>query len=106
MNSGNSHHRNALPCNTVSQNPMGQRAMHEGGFRKNVLRNLLLKAGEIVSSIVTEIKGRHFELVQGQGLEHRFEKYLVSPAAPSIDVDQLKFFWTRCVAQDARFQQP
>jgi hypothetical protein len=69
------------------QNPMGQRAMHEGGFRKNVLRNLLLKAGEIVSSIVTEIKGRHFELVQGQGLEHRFEKYLVSPAAPPIDVD-------------------
>jgi hypothetical protein len=63
--------------------------MHEGGFRKNVLRNLLLKAGEIVSSIVTEIKGRHFELVQGQGLEHRFENYRVSPAAPSIDVDQL-----------------
>ncbi len=56
--------------------------MHEGGFRKNVLRNLLLKAGEIVLSIVTE-------LVEGQGLEHRFEKYLVSPAAPSIDVDQL-----------------
>ena len=84
MNSGNSHHGNALPCNTVSQ-----RAMNEGGFRKNVLRNLLLKAGEIVSSIVTEIKGRRFELVQGQGLEHRFEKYLVSPAAPSIDVDQL-----------------
>jgi hypothetical protein len=53
MNSGNSHHGNALPCNTVSQNPMGPRAMHEGGFRKNVLRNLLLKAGEIVSSIVT-----------------------------------------------------
>ena len=89
MNSGNSHHGNALPCNTVSQNPMGQRAMNEGGFRKNVLRNLLLKAGEIVSSIVTEIKGRHFELVQGQGLEHRFEKCLVSPVAPSIDVDQL-----------------
>ncbi len=89
MNSGNSHHGNVLPCNTVSQNPMGQRAMHEGGFRENVLRNLLLKAGEIVSSIVTEIKGRHFELVHGQGLEHRFEKYLVSPAAPSIDVDQL-----------------
>jgi hypothetical protein len=52
--------------------------MHVGGFRKNVLRNLLLKAAEIVSSIVTEIKGRHFELVQGQGLEHRFEKYPVS----------------------------
>jgi len=68
---------------------MGQRAMHEGGFRKKVLRNLLLKAGEIVSSIVTEIKGRRFELVQGQGLEHRFEKYLVGPAAPSLDVDQL-----------------
>jgi hypothetical protein len=76
MNSGNSHHGNAPPCNTVSQNPMGQRAIHEGGFRKNVLRNLLLKAGEIVSSIVTGIKGRHFEL---QGLEHRFEKYLDSP---------------------------
>ena len=81
MYSGNSHHGNALPCNTVSQ-----RAMNEGGFRKNVLRNLLLKAGEIVSSIVTKIKGRHFEL---QGLEPRFEKYLDSPAAPSIDVDQL-----------------
>ena len=109
MNSGNSHHGNALPCNTVSQNPMGQRAMHEGGFRKTVLRNLLLKAGEIVSSIVTEIKGRHFELVQGQGLEHRFEKYLVSrpdTRRRSIDlVIQLKLFWTRCVAQDARFQQ-
>src|ERR1700752_2931045 len=89
MNSGNSHYGNALPCNTVGQHPMGQRAVHEGGFRKNVLRNLLLKAGEIVSSIVTEIKGRHFELVQGQGLELRFEKYLVSPAALSIDIDQL-----------------
>ena len=89
MNSGNSHHGNALHRNALSQSPMGQRATHEGGFRKNVLRNLLLKAGEIVSSIVTEIKGRHFELVQGQRLEHRFEKYLVSPAAPSIDVDQL-----------------
>ena len=88
---------------------MGQRAMNEGGFRKNVLGNLLLKAGEIVSSIVTEIKGRHFELVQGQGLEHRFEKYLVSrpdTRRRSIDlVIQLKLFWTRCVAQDARFQQ-
>ena len=111
MNSGNSHHGNALPCNTVSQHPMGQRAMHEGGFRKNVLRNLLLMAGEIVSSIVTEIKGRHFELVQGQGLEHRFEKYLCQSRRPvnrrrSIDlVIQLKLFWTRCVAQDARFQQ-
>jgi hypothetical protein len=63
--------------------------MLEGGFRRNVLRNPLLRAGEIISSIVTEIKGRHFELVQGQGWEHRFEKYLVSPAAPSIDVDQL-----------------
>jgi hypothetical protein len=66
MNSGNSQHGNALPRNTVSQSPMGQRAMHEGGFRKKVLRNLLLKAGEIVSSIVTEIKGRHFKLVQAK----------------------------------------
>jgi anti-sigma regulatory factor (Ser/Thr protein kinase) len=65
MNSGNSHRRNALPCNTVSQSPMGQ------------------------STIVPEIKGWHFALVQGQGLEHRFETYLVSPAAPLIDVDQL-----------------
>ena len=89
MNSGNSRHGNALPCNTVSQNPMGQRAMNEGGFRKSVLRNLLLKAGEIVSSIVTDVKVRHFELVQGQRLEHGSEKYLAGPAAPSIDVDQL-----------------
>ena len=35
--------RKRAACNTVSQNPMGQRAMHEGGFRKNELRNLLLK---------------------------------------------------------------
>jgi hypothetical protein len=41
MNSGNSHHGNALPC--ARTNPMGKRAMHEGGFRKNELRNLLLK---------------------------------------------------------------
>ena len=68
---------------------MGQRAMHEGGFRKNVVKNLLLKGGEIVSSNVTDIKVRHFELVQGQRLEHDCEKYLAGPAAPSIDVDQL-----------------
>jgi hypothetical protein len=75
MNSGNSHHGNALPCNTVSQNTMGQRAMHEGGFRKNVLRNLLLKAGEIVSSLATDIKGRSRTL-HGQAhgrLDHRSE---------------------------------
>jgi hypothetical protein len=53
--------------------------MHEGGLRKNVLRNVQLKAGEIVSSIITEIKGRHFELVQAKDLEHRFENILTVP---------------------------
>jgi hypothetical protein len=82
-----SQHGNALPCNTVSQSPMGQRAMHEGGFRKNVLRNLLLKAGEIVSSIVTEIKGRHFELVQGQGLEPSKNTLSVPPPRQSTSIN-------------------
>jgi hypothetical protein len=44
-------------------------------------------------------------------LEHRFEKISCQSRRPvnrrrSIDlVIQLKLFWTRCVAQDARFQQ-
>jgi hypothetical protein len=77
-----------MPCNTISQNPMGQRAMLEGSFRRNVLRNPLLRARQIVSSIVTEIKCRHFELVQGQGWEHRFEKYLsVLPPRQSTSIN-------------------